>query len=59
MTLPENISQCWQMNGYHVYKAGPCFEKLVYALTYKAQLDERGITWHSQDKPMMPKEFYQ
>ncbi len=56
--LPEKITRCWQYNGYHVYQAGPCFDTLEQATNYKEWLDERDLTWHSQDEPKLPVEFY-
>jgi hypothetical protein len=46
--LPEGISKCWQNWGYHVYKAGPCFDTLEQAVEYKASLDAEGVTWRRQ-----------
>lgn len=44
---PEGISRCWQL-GYHVYMAGPCFDTLAQAESYKASLDRQGVKWRSQ-----------
>jgi hypothetical protein len=46
--LPDGISRCWQNNGFHVYMAGPCFDALDQAITYKASLDREGIRWKRQ-----------
>lgn len=45
--LPDGISRCWQ-GGYHVYMAGPCFNKLEQALAYKESLDKEGVKWRLQ-----------
>lgn len=44
----RGISRCWQYLGYHVYMAGPCFEKLDSALRYRKSLDDEGVTWRPQ-----------
>lgn len=47
-TLPEGISRCAVNLGYHVYMAGPCFDRLEQAVAYKAELDAENITWKPQ-----------
>ena len=37
--LPENISRCWQNGGYHAHMAGPCFDILAAALSYRDEYD--------------------
>ncbi len=45
--LPDGISRCGQL-GYHVYMAGPCFDRLSQAVAYKASLDAEGVKWRPQ-----------
>ena len=45
--VPPGISSCWQ-GGWHVYMAGPCFDRMEQAVGYKASLDAEGVTWRSQ-----------
>lgn len=49
--MPHGISRCWQNQGFHVYKAGPCFDTLEQAIAYKESLDAEGVTWRSQREP--------
>lgn len=44
----RGISRCWQNDGWHVYKAGPCFDKYEQAIAYRASLDAEGVTWRMQ-----------
>ncbi len=44
--LPDGISRCGQL-GYHVYMAGPCFDRLKQAVAYKASLDAEGVKWRA------------
>lgn len=44
----RSLSKCWQNDGWHVYGAGPCFEKYEQAIAYRDGLDREGITWRPQ-----------
>lgn len=44
----RGISRCWQWGGWHVYKAGPCFDTHEQALAYRTSLDAEGVTWRPQ-----------
>lgn len=52
----DDLTRCWQYNGWHVYGAGPCFDTKEQAEEYKAVLDAAGVTWWPQDRPLpLPK----
>lgn len=44
----RGISRCWQNQGFHVYGAGPCFDKITQAQSYRGYLDRLGVTWLPQ-----------
>ncbi len=45
----RGISKCWQGWGFHVYKAGPCFDTYEQAIEYRDSLDREGVAWRSQE----------
>jgi len=48
MTNPPDmraISRCARSAGWHVYMAGPCFDRYEQAIKYRDYLDAKGITW--------------
>lgn len=38
-TTERGITTCWQNNGYHVYGAGPCLDRIDYAINYREDYD--------------------
>ncbi len=44
----RGLTRCWQHNGWHVYKAGPCFDRYEQAIAYRDSLDAEGVTWRPQ-----------
>jgi len=42
------ITRCSRYSGWHVYKAGPCFDTYAQALAYRESLDAEGVTWRPQ-----------
>lgn len=48
--LPEHITICSRHLGYHAYMAGPCFDTLNAAVTYRDRLNHFDVTWKSQDE---------
>lgn len=44
----RSITRCWQDNGFHVYGAGPCFDNIEQARSYRGRLDAEGVTWRPQ-----------
>jgi len=43
--VEEGISRCCFYGGYHVYGAGPCFDRIELARLWKAKLDRNGVKW--------------
>lgn len=46
----RGLSTCWRNLGWHVYKAGPCFDTKDQAIAYRDSLDAEGVVWRSQRK---------
>lgn len=44
----RGISRCGINLGWHVYKAGPCFDTYEQAIRYRESLDAEGVTWRQQ-----------
>lgn len=44
----RSFSRCARFEGWHAYKAGPCFDTYEQAAAYRDSLDAEGVTWRSQ-----------
>lgn len=38
-TTVRDITTCWQNNGFHVGGAGPCFDRMEWAINYRESCD--------------------
>lgn len=47
----RGIDRCSRYLGWHVYGAGPCFDRYEQALRYREELDREGIKWKPQGVP--------
>lgn len=44
----RGLSRCSRYQGWHVYKAGPCFNVKAEAVVYRDKLDALGKKWWPQ-----------